>query len=148
MEATAVVETSKEVVEQPLIMVIDDSHAVRTVIELSFRRVGMTSVVAFPDGLSALSALAKGEVMVPDLLLLDIKLPRMDGYEVARILRGNADFSQTIIVMLSGQGGIIDHFRAKMIGARDFITKPFRAADLVNRVCALLGYTPPGRDSD
>src|SRR5579859_2390747 len=66
------------------IMLIDDSHPVRKIIEASFARIGIP-VTSYPDGLSAINALAHGEVAVPDLLLLDIGLPKMDGYEVATI---------------------------------------------------------------
>lgn len=129
---------------QPLIMAIDDSHAVRLVIEASFRRANFQSVVTYPDGLSAIKALSMGEVTVPDLVLLDIGMPNMDGYEVARILRTNSDFAQTQIVMLTGRDSMLDHLRSKMVGARDFIPKPFRPADLVRRVFTLLDYMPPG----
>jgi DNA-binding response OmpR family regulator len=119
-------------------MLIDDSLAVRVVIEASFRRVGMP-VTTFPDGLSAITALTRSEVTVPDVLLLDIGLPKMDGYEVARILRTNAAFKDTTIIMLTGRGGMIDRFRSKIVGARDFIEKPFRVSHVVNVVRGYLG---------
>jgi len=96
-------------------------------------------VTTFPDGLSAITALTRGDVSVPDVLLLDIGLPKMDGYEIARILRTNADFKDTTIIMLSGRGGMIDRFRSKMVGARDFIEKPFRVSHVVNVVRGYLG---------
>ncbi len=122
----------------PTIMVIDDSLAVRRVVEASFSRIGIPTT-SFPDGLSAISALTKGEVTVPSLLLLDIVMPKMEGYEVARILRTNQAFENTIIVMLTGREGVIDRLRSKMVGARDYIKKPFRVSKLVETVCAHLG---------
>ncbi len=127
----------------PSVMLIDDSHAVRVVIEASFRRVGMP-VASFPDGLAAIQALTKGEAAVPDVLLLDIGLPKMDGYEVARILRTNEAFKETKIIMLTGRGGMIDRFRSKMVGARDFIEKPFRVSHVVNVVRGYLGASGGG----
>ncbi len=127
----------------PSIMLIDDSFTVRKIIEASFARIGLPTT-SFPDGFAALQSLAKGEVDVPNLLLLDIGLPRMDGYEVARILRTNKAFDQTIIVMLTGRDGMMDRIRSKMIGARDYVRKPFRVSQVVNVVCAHLHITPPG----
>lgn len=115
------------------IMVIDDSMTVRAVIEASLRRHGF-DVSSFPDGLAAMAALSRGEVPVPDLLLLDIGLPKMDGYEVARILRSKADFNRTAIVMLTAHDGVIDRFRSRMVGASAFITKPFRVSYVVETV--------------
>jgi CheY-like chemotaxis protein len=125
------------------VMLIDDSAAVRKIVEVSFRRVGV-EVSAFPDGLAAIAALQKNEVAVPHLLLLDISLPKMDGYEVARILRTNPAFQDTIIVMLTGHAGVIDRLRSKMVGARDYIRKPFRVSEMVNTVCSYLGIPAPG----
>ena len=127
----------------PTIMLIDDSLAVRTVIQASFSRVGIP-VAAYPDGIAAITALTKGETVVPDLLLLDIGLPRMDGYEVARIMRGNADCQQTIIVMLTGRDGVVDRVRSRMVGARGFISKPFRVSEVIQAVREHLGFEGAG----
>jgi len=129
------------------IMVIDDSLVVRRVIEASFARVGIPTV-CFPDGLSALNALVKREAPVPDLLLLDIGLPKMDGYEVARTLRVHPEMRDTIIVMLTGHDDVINRMKAMLIGARDFIKKPFRPAELVARCCALLRIPQPSGAPD
>jgi DNA-binding response OmpR family regulator len=107
------------------VMVIDDSMTVRTVIEATLHRDGY-QVSTYNDGLAAMAAMSRHEVEVPDLLLLDIGLPKMDGYEVARVLRGKDDFRQTVIIMLTARDGIIDRFRSKMIGASAYITKPFK----------------------
>src|SRR5262249_48388997 len=121
----------------PSIMVIDDSLAVRRVVEASFRRVGVPTS-SFSNGLSAIMALTKGEVAGPKVLLLDLGLPKMDGYEVARILRTNEAFEQTVIVMLTGRDGVIDRLRSRMVGARDYIKKPFRVSEVVQIVCRYL----------
>lgn len=125
------------------VMVIDDSPTVRRIIQASFGRVGIP-VAAYADGIAAITALTRGEAVVPEVLLLDIGLPRMDGYEVARILRGNPDCQQTIIVMLTGHDGLLDRVRSKMVGARGFITKPFRISEVVQTVCGHLGMDMPG----
>jgi twitching motility two-component system response regulator PilG len=119
------------------IMLIDDSLAVRRIIEASFARIGIMTTT-FPDGILAIQALAKREVAVPDLLLLDIGLPKMNGYEVAHILRGNPAFADMILVMLSGHDGMIDRVHSRLVGAKDFIRKPFRVSEVIRIVCTLL----------
>jgi DNA-binding response OmpR family regulator len=127
---------------QRTIMLIDDSLAVRRIIEASFSRIGIPATT-FPDGISAIQALAKREVAVPDLLLLDIGLPKMTGYEVAHILRGNPAFSDMIIVMLSGHDGMIDRAHSWIVGAKVFIRKPFRVSEVIKTVCTLLQIPLP-----
>lgn len=128
---------------EPTVMVIDDSLAVRTILEASFHRIGVR-VTAFPDGIAAIQALTKGEATVPNVLLLDINLPRMDGYEVARILRGHEQFSNTTILMLTGRDGFVDRMKSRWVGAREFIRKPFRVSEVVRTVCSYLHLELPG----
>lgn len=128
---------------EPTVMVIDDSAAVRTILEKSFQRVGVR-VTSYPDGITAIQALSKGDVPVPSVLLLDINLPRMDGYEVARILRGNEQFSGTAILMLTGRDGFVDRMKSRWVGAREFIKKPFRVSDVVRTVGGYLHISMPG----
>lgn len=125
----------------PLILAIDDSPAIRTIVEYSFARAGVR-VVTFPDGLEAIRALAERRIAVPDLVLLDIGLPRLDGYEVAAVLRTNEAFAETPIIMLSGRDGIVDRVRSRIVGATTFIAKPFRPKDLVTVACGYLGFAP------
>jgi twitching motility two-component system response regulator PilG len=124
----------------PLLMLIDDSPAIRTIVEHTFARVGV-QVASFPDGIAAIAALAEGRAVVPDLVLLDIDLPRLDGYQVAAVLRTNVAFAEVPIVMLSGRNGLIDRARSKMVGARTFVSKPFRPRELVAVVGEQLGIT-------
>ncbi len=126
-----------------MIMAIEDSPLIREVLISTFARVAIP-IVCFEDGLSAIAALTNGEVPVPDLLLLDIGLPNMDGYEVAHILRMHPDFSDAIIVMLSGHDGMWDRMRSKMIGAKDFISKPFRPSQMIAIVRKHLNIELPG----
>jgi DNA-binding response OmpR family regulator len=127
-------------------MVIDDSRTVRAVVEACLTRDGFR-VSAFPDGLTAMLAMARGEVEVPQLVLLDIGLPKMDGYEVARALRSKEDFSRTVLVMLSAHDGVIDKLRGRLVGASAFIPKPFPVRQVLEVVRSFLGSpsVPPGR---
>ena len=126
----------------PLVMLIDDSAPVRKIIEVSLGRVGIATAT-FPDGLSAMQALARNDVGVPNLLLLDIGLPKMDGYEVAHILRSNRAFEHTIILMLTGRDGVTNRLRSRMVGAHGYITKPFKVSDVVRIVCEHLHVATP-----
>jgi twitching motility two-component system response regulator PilG len=122
-----------EMIAAPSVMVIDDSMTVRAVVEASLTRAGF-HVTAFPDGLAAMGALARGEVDVPSLLLLDIGLPKMEGYEVARILRSKPEFADTVFIMLTAHDGVLDKLRSKLAGASEFIAKPFNVKYVVEVV--------------
>lgn len=121
----------------PLVMVIDDSYAVRTIVCHILQRESMETQ-AFHEGTRAINALMNGEVAVPDLILLDIGLPLMDGYDVAKVLRSHERLQRTPIVMLSGRKGILDQMRSRMVGASGYITKPFTSAQLRDQVWAFL----------
>jgi twitching motility two-component system response regulator PilG len=121
-----------------LVMVIDDSLTVRKIIETSLKREGIRSV-SFPDGVEALRALHERRCDVPDLVILDIGLPRMDGYEVARFFKTKTQFNNTVIVMLSKRDGVIDRLKGRLAGAKDYITKPFRTQEVISVVHAYLG---------
>ena len=119
------------------VMIIDDSLTVRKIMETSLKREGFQAV-SFPDGLQAMDALAHGEVPVPDLILLDIGLPKMDGYDVARAFRQKNRLGNTVIIMLSGRDSVFDKLRGRWVGAKEYITKPFKTADVIAVVRAYL----------
>lgn len=126
---------------QPMVMVIDDSPAVRRVVEISLGREGITTA-SFPNGIEAMATLARGEMAPPKVLLLDVGMPRMNGYEVAKRLRSNPAFRDTRIFMLTGHDGMLDRARALVLGA-GFIAKPFKSYDLTAIVCEALGVCVP-----
>jgi CheY-like chemotaxis protein len=126
---------------QPMVMVIDDSLAVRRVVEISLNRQGI-STISFGNGVDAITTLFQGEIAPPRVLLVDIGLPRMNGFDVASRLKSNPSFKESKIFMLTGHDGIVNQARAKMLGA-GFISKPFRAAHLVEIVCEALGMGAP-----
>lgn len=128
--------------ESPLVMVIDDSPAVRRVVEFSLYRVGIPCV-SYADGLQAIAALQNGEVEPPRVLLLDIGLPRINGHELARLFRSNPAFHDTRIIMLSGNDGVVNRAYSRLSGASDFIAKPFKSQDFVHRMRVALGLEWP-----
>ncbi len=121
-----------------LIMVIDNSTTVRKIIETCLGRQGF-QVLGFPDGIEAMRWLMGPASRVPDLVLLDIGLPKMDGYEVARRLKIKPQFSNTVIVMLSRRDGMIDRLKGRLAGAKDYITKPFKTQDIISITKSYLG---------
>lgn len=121
-----------------LIMVIDDSPTVRKVVETSLGREGFL-VTSFPDGIEAMRWLASAESRVPDLVLLDIGLPRLDGYEVARRLKAKPWLSTLIIIMLTRRDGVLDRLKARLAGAKDCISKPCKTQDLLAMLEVYLG---------
>ena len=102
-------------------MVVDDSPTIRKILGLTLDRAGY-SVVAEPDGERAVARLAE---LVPDLILLDISMPKLDGYEVCRRIKSDPRTAQVPVVMLSGKGGFFDKVKGRMVGATEYLTKPF-----------------------
>jgi len=124
-----------------LVMIIDDSPAVRKIVEVSLRREGIESI-SYADGVEALRSLSVRQDLVPDLVFLDVGLPRMDGYKVAQYLKTREQYKDTAIVMLSGHGGMLDRLKGRLSGARNYMTKPFRTEDIVSVVHECLGVRP------
>ena len=131
-----------------LVMVIDDSPTVRKILEVSLRREGL-EVVSYPDGIEALRAVTDQQIeRLPDLVILDIDLPKMNGYEIARYLRTKPQWSRTAIVILSRHDGVIDRLKARLAGTQAYLTKPFTTQAIVDIVTTSLGLstsaqTPP-----
>jgi twitching motility two-component system response regulator PilG len=124
-----------------LVMIIDDSATVRKIVEVSLKREGIP-YISYANGVEAIRALSEQEHLVPDLVFLDIALPRIDGYKIAQYLKSHHQFDNTVIVMLSGHNGILDRLKGRLSGARDYLTKPFRTQDILSVVHEYLGITP------
>ncbi len=123
-----------------LVMIIDDSATVRKIVEVSLKREGIPSI-SYANGIEAIRALSERKHVVPDLVFLDIALPRMDGYKIAQYLKSHHQYDNTVIVMLSGHNGILDRLKGRLSGARDHLTKPFRTEDILSIVYQYLGIT-------
>jgi twitching motility two-component system response regulator PilG len=128
-------------VDEPIVLVVDDSPTVRKIVQLTLQRENMRVITA-GDGLSALAAVADAQ---PDLILLDIMLPRMDGYNICHVVRKNMAYRDVPIIMLSGRDGLFDKMKGKLAGANDYITKPFDSNELVQVVKRHLD-TPAARE--
>jgi chemosensory pili system protein ChpA (sensor histidine kinase/response regulator) len=119
----------------PLVMVVDDSLTMRKVTGRVLERHNLEVVVA-RDGVEALEKL---EERVPDLMLLDIEMPRMDGYELATAMRADERFKAVPIVMITSRSGEKHRQRAFEIGVQRYLGKPYQELDLMRNVYDLLG---------
>ncbi|MEO7036121.1 MAG: response regulator [Polyangiaceae bacterium] len=119
--------------KKQLLLVDADPRSVR-VLEVSLKKAGY-SVTTATDGADALS---KIEFSVPDLILTDTRLPRLDGYELVRRLKEHAEFAQLPVVFLTSQKSIEDKIRGLELGVEDYLTKPIFVRELIARVNLLL----------
>jgi chemosensory pili system protein ChpA (sensor histidine kinase/response regulator) len=121
--------------EQVKAMVIDDSITMRKVTGRLLERLNM-EVTAAKDGLEAVTKL---EEQIPDLVILDIEMPRMDGFEVAAHIRNQAQLRHIPIVMVTSRGGEKHRNRAAKIGVNEYLTKPYQEEEMIKSVRNLLG---------
>jgi twitching motility two-component system response regulator PilG len=112
------------------ILVIDDSNTIRRSAEI-FLKQGGYDVVLAEDGFDAL---AKVNDYEPQLIFCDILMPRLDGYQTCAIIKRNQKFHTVPVVMLSSKDGVFDKARGRMVGAQDYLTKPFTKDQLLQAV--------------
>lgn len=126
----------------PQVLIVDDEPAVVAALERALRTDGYETSVA-RDGQAALAALAAGR---PDLVVLDVMMPKVDGLEVCRRLRASGD--RTPVLMLTARNGVDDRVDGLDAGADDYLPKPFALRELRARVRALLRRTEPAGDAE
>jgi len=112
------------------VLVIDDSNTIRRSAEI-FLKQGGHEVLLAEDGFDAL---AKVNDFQPHLIFCDILMPRLDGYQTCAIIKRNPKFAAVPIVMLSSKDGVFDKARGRMVGAQDYLTKPFTKDQLLHAV--------------
>ncbi len=127
----------------PKILVVDDEVHIIKIVEHKLRGAGYR-VVAAADGIEAVERAREEK---PDLILLDVMMPRQDGFQTVERLKSDATTRGIPIVMLTVRGKEIDQRRGREMGVLDYITKPFSPRQLLNRVDQLFenprGTTPP-----
>lgn len=131
---------------QKSIMVIDDSATVRKILETCLRQEHF-QVNSFHDGVEAMRWLITPQAHIPDLVWLDIGLPKLNGYEVARRLKSKPQFKNTVIVMLSGQDGVINCWKGRQVGVKASMTKPITREEIVSVTRSLLSLTPSEQEA-
>ena len=127
---TATPEATTRSGDMPLVLAVDDSPTIRKLVTMTLEREGF-EVITAADGLEALQLLSEH---MPDIILSDVNMPRLDGYKLCRFVKKHERTKHIPVVMLSGKDGVFDKLRGKMFGCGDYITKPFESGDLVEKV--------------
>ncbi len=129
--------SSPEVVEQKpsnlsslKVMIIDDSKTIRKSAETLLSKEGC-EVLTAEDGFEALSKIA---VNKPDIIFVDIMMPKLDGYQTCTLIKNNRQFRDTPVIMLTSKDSIFDKARGRIVGSEEYLTKPFTRDDLLQAV--------------
>ena len=117
------------------ILVVDDSKTIRRTAETLLTKEGCQVFTAI-DGFDALSKIADHQ---PDLIFVDIMMPRLDGYETCSLIKHNKIFKETPVIMLSSKDGLFDRARGRIVGSEQYLTKPFTKDELLGAVSNQLG---------
>jgi twitching motility two-component system response regulator PilG len=118
------------------VMVIDDSKTIRRSAETLLKKAGCEVVTAV-DGFEAL---AKITVHKPDIIFVDIMMPRLDGYQTCALIKNNQNFKATPVIMLSSKDSIFDRARGRIVGSEKYLTKPFSREDLISAITTHVGH--------
>jgi DNA-binding response OmpR family regulator len=129
------------------VMVIDDSPIVRNILEVYLARAGY-HVQSFQDGDEAMQWLLSPHACPPGLVFLDSVLPNMDGFEVAKHFKAIPQLQDTVIVMLSGRDGDIEHHKIRPAGATGYVAKPFQMQNILAAAATHLGVPAPSEHAD
>lgn len=114
------------------VMVIDDSKTIRRTAETLLKKVGC-SVITAVDGFDALAKIADNN---PDIIFVDIMMPRLDGYQTCALIKNNAAFRSTPVIMLSSKDGLFDKAKGRVFGSDQYLTKPFSKEELLGAIRA------------
>ena len=112
------------------VMVIDDSKTIRRTAETLLQKAGCTVVTA-TDGFDALAKIADSN---PDIIFVDIMMPRLDGYQTCALIKNNSAFKSTPVIMLSSKDGLFDKANGRIVGADEYLTKPFSKEELFSAI--------------
>jgi len=112
------------------VMVIDDSNTIRRSAEIFLKASGCQVILA-EDGFDALAKISNEN---PDLIFVDIMMPRLDGYQTCSLIKRNARYKTTPVIMLSSKDGLFDRARGRMVGSDQYLTKPFTQDTLIEAV--------------
>lgn len=112
------------------VMVIDDSNTIRRSAEIFLNQAGCEVILA-QDGFEALAKIADHQ---PDVVFVDIMMPRLDGYQTCSLIKRNARYRNTPVIMLSSKDGLFDRARGRMVGSDEYLTKPFTKDTLLKAV--------------
>lgn len=108
------------------VMIVDDSNTIRRTAETILSKVGCEVVTAV-DGFDSLAKIVD---VVPDVIFVDIMMPRLDGYQTCALIKNNNEFKHTPVIMLSSKDGLFDKAKGRIVGADEYLTKPFSKNEL------------------
>ncbi|MDM8547618.1 response regulator [Candidatus Venteria ishoeyi] len=114
------------------VIVIDDSKTIRRTAETLLKKAGC-EVITATDGFESLSKVAEHH---PDIIFVDIMMPRLDGYQTCTLIKNNHVFKKIPVVMLSSKDGLFERARGRIVGAEHYMTKPFTREELLNTIKA------------
>ncbi len=112
------------------VMVIDDSKTIRRTAETLLKKAGCTVITAI-DGFDALAKIADSK---PDIIFIDIMMPRLDGYQACALIKNNSAFKSTPVIMLSSKDGLFDKAKGRVVGSDQYLTKPFSKDELLDAI--------------
>jgi twitching motility two-component system response regulator PilG len=112
------------------VLVIDDSKTIRRTAETLLAKEGCTVYTAV-DGFDALAKIADYR---PDVIFVDIMMPRLDGYQTCSLIKHNRSFRDTPVIMLSSKDGLFDRARGRIVGSEHYLTKPFTKDELLGAI--------------
>ena len=112
------------------VMVIDDSKTIRRTAETLLKKSGC-DVVSASDGFEALAKILDHH---PDIIFVDIMMPRLDGYQTCSLIKNNKNFKSIPVIMLSSKDGLFDRARGKIVGSEQYLTKPFTRDELLGAI--------------
>jgi len=126
------------------VMVIDDSNTIRRSAEIFLKASGCQVILA-EDGFDALAKISNEH---PDLIFVDIMMPRLDGYQTCSLIKRNARYKTTPVIMLSSKDGLFDRARGRMVGSDQYLTKPFTQETLLDAVQVYGALSKNNEDED
>ena len=112
------------------IMVVDDSKTIRRTAESLLKKEGCVVITA-EDGFEALAMVIDQK---PNIIFLDIMMPRLDGYQTCALIKHNQQFKKTPVIMLSSKDGLFDRARGRVVGSEQYLTKPFTRDELLGAI--------------
>ncbi len=112
------------------VMVIDDSKTIRRTAETLLKKMGC-EVITATDGFEALAKIADQR---PNIIFVDIMMPRLDGYQTTALIKNNKLFKKTPVIMLSSKDGLFDRARGRIVGSEQYLTKPFTKEELLGAI--------------
>jgi len=112
------------------VMVIDDSKTIRRTAETLLKKEGC-EVITATDGFEALSKITDHR---PDIIFIDIMMPRLDGYQTCALIKRNKSYKETPVILLTSKDGLFDRARGRIVGSDQYLTKPFTREELLGAI--------------